>query len=320
MNVLITNTKEKYFKYGSAGREMLEQQGYTLLYNETGLKKIPAPMLYEMLPEIDAAIVTNDRCDAEFFRHAPKLKILAKYGVGVDNIDCEAAKAHGVKVITAKSGNSQAVAELAVTLILNVLRQVPLDDAKTKAQGWYRLMGEELRGKTVGLLGFGDIGRRVAKMLGGFDVELLAYDPYPDRAAAEALKVRLVSSSELLSKSRIVSLHIPLLLQTQHFIDRAALAQMRPGAYLINTARGGLVDTQALCDALDSGALAGAALDVYEVEPLSPSDRVLHTPNLITLSHLGAETAQAYAEISRMCAKGIIDGLNGGIPANWVNP
>ena len=162
MKVLITATKSKYFAYGTEGRKLLESKGYELIYNETGKKQIPREILETMLLDLDAAIVSADRWDEPLFRKAPKLKVIAKYGVGVDNIDCEKAKEYGIKVTNAKGGNSQAVAELTVALILGVLRRVPMLDAKAKEVGWFRYMGRELHGKTVGLLGFGDIGQRVA--------------------------------------------------------------------------------------------------------------------------------------------------------------
>lgn len=319
MKVLITATKSKYFAYGTEGRKLLESKGYELIYNETGKKQIPREILETMLPDLDAAIVSADRWDEELFRKAPKLKVIAKYGVGVDNIDCEKAKEYGIKVTNAKGGNSQAVAELTVALILSVLRRVPMLDAKAKEVGWFRYMGRELHGKTVGLLGFGDIGQRVAKIVTAFGSRVIAYDPYPNMEKAKQLNVDMRSMDEVLAGSDIVSIHMPALPETKHIVNRNTFCMMRDGAYFINTARGSLVDEDALCDALDEGKLGGAAIDVFAKEPLQGHERVLHTEKLITIPHAGAETQEAYGMVSLLTAQSVIDVLEGRTPENWVN-
>lgn len=320
MKVLITVTKSKYMSYGTAGRKLLESKGYELIYNETGHKRIPKDVLKSILPDVDAVIVSADPWDEELYRMAPKLKVIAKYGVGVDNIDCAKAKEHGIKVTNAKGGNSQAVAELAVTLMLSTLRRVPMLDAKAKEIGWYRYMGCELSGKTVGLLGFGDIGQRVAGLVSAFGCKVLAFDPYPNAARAKQLNVELRTMEEVLSGSDIVSIHMPALKETEKIMNQKTFGQMRSGSYFINTARGSLVDEEALCDALESGKLNGAAIDVFAKEPLKGDERVLHTEGLITIPHAGAETQEAYSMVSVLTAQSVIDVLEGRIPANWVNP
>lgn len=320
MKVLITATKKKYMLYGATGRQMLEAKGYELLYNESGQKRIPREELEHILPEIDAAIVSNDPWNEELFCKAPKLQVIAKYGVGVDNIDCGKAKEYGIKVLTAKTGNSQAVAELTIALILNVLRRLPMLDAQAKQVGWYRYMGEEFCGKTLGLLGFGDIGQRVAAIAGAFGAEVVAFDPFPNREKAEQLKVDLLQMEEVLRRSDIISIHMPALPETRHIMNRERFSLMKDGAYFVNTARGSLVEEDALCNVLDAGKLGGAALDVFAREPLTGEERVLHTERLITIPHAGAETKEAYGTISRLTAQGVIDVFEGRTPANWVNP
>ena len=319
MKVLITATKSKYMAYGTEGRKLLEDKGYELIYNETGKKRIPREVLETILPDLDAVIVSADRWDEEMFRLAPKLKIIAKYGVGVDNIDCEKAREYDIKVTNAKGGNSQAVAELAVTLILCALRRVPMLDSKAKETGWFRYMGRELHGKTVGLLGFGDIGQRVAGIVAAFGSRVIAYDPYPNVEKAKHLKVELKTMDEVLACSDIVSIHMPALPETEHIMNGETFLRMRDGAYFINTARGSLVDEDALCDALDSGKLSGAAIDVFAKEPLLGDERVLHTEGLITIPHAGAETQEAYGMVSLLTAQSVIDVLEGRTPENWVN-
>lgn len=298
---------------------MLEEKGYELIYNETGQKRIPPEELSKILPEIDAAIVAADTWGEEQFRQAPHLKAIAKYGVGVDNIDCDKAKEYGIIVTAAKGGNSQAVAELTVTLILSALRRVPLLDAQAKQIGWYRYMGEELCGKTVGLLGFGEIGQRVAEIVAAFGARVVAFEPYPNLKKAEQLKVELQTWEEVLQQSHIVSVHMPALPETYQIMNKEAFSLMRDGAYFINTARGSLVDEDALCDSLENGKLGGAAIDVFAREPLNGTERVLHTAGLITTPHAGAETKEAYGMISKMTAQSVIDVLEGRIPENWVN-
>lgn len=319
MKVLITATKSKYMHFGGEGRKLLESKGYELFYNESGKKWIPRDELEKILPDLDAAIVSADSWNEDLFRLAPKLKVIAKYGVGIDNIDCQKAKEYGIKVTNAKGGNSQAVAELTVALILSVLRRVPMLDAKAKEQGWFRYMGQELHGKTVGLLGFGDIGQRVAGIVTAFGSRVVAYDPYPNMEEARRLNVDIKSMDEVLACSDIISLHMPALPETKHIMNCETFQRMRNGAFFINTARGCLVDEDALCDALESKKLGGAAIDVFAKEPLQGDERVLRTQGLITIPHAGAETQEAYGMVSLLTAQSVIDVLEGRIPENWVN-
>ena len=248
-----------------------------------------------------------------------KLKLIIRGGVGVDNIDLDAAKRHGIQVVNARGMNANAVAEMAMAMILNCLRNVPMLAGKLEQGEWCRAVGHELSGRTVGLLGFGDIGSRVAKMLSGFNVRLLAYDPYPNREKAAALHVTLSDMDTVIAQSDILSIHMPSIPATRHTMNRETFRKMKQGAYFINTARGALVDTQALVEAVSSGHLAGAALDVYEQEPLSPDAPVLHTPGIQCTPHTGAETAETYSNISMMAAQAVIDSLNGKEPQNWLN-
>jgi len=170
------------------------------------------------------------------------------------------------------------------------------------------------------LLGFGDIARRVAKKLSGMEVDLVAYDLFPNLEAARTLGVRFVDERTLLESSDIVSLHIPNNKQTYHYMDASKFATMKRGSYFINTARGALVDTEALCDAVSKGPLTGAAIDVFEKEPLPADSRILKTPGILCTPHTGAETYETYTAVSVCTAQAVVDVLNGGTPKNWVNP
>ena len=309
MKVLVMNTKNKYETLGEKGRLLLESKGYELIYNTTGEKVFPKDVLYSLLPTVDAIIATNYKIDAEFLEKAPRLKVIARYGAGIDNIDLESAEKKGIKVVSAKGGNSSAVAEFAVALMLSLLRSIPNQDSNTKKNGWYRKMGEELGCKIVGIVGFGEIGRRVAAIVKAFGSEVIAYDPYPDEIAARNLGVELTELKDLVKRADIVSLHMPFSKSNYHFFNESVFSSMKQGSYFINTSRGGLVDEDSLCDALDSKHLAGAGLDVFNHEPLKGEERILHTDNLITTSHSGAETKEAYARISVITANAIIDVL-----------
>lgn len=299
--------------------DLLKKNGHEVILGDSDIPYFSFEQLSQWTPDIDAAIIGMDQWNEKVFDIAPKLKVLARFGVGTDNIDLQSAKRHGVKVVNARGINSNAVAELAVALILNALRNIPDLNHKLSGGEWARAVGRELKGKTVGILGFGDIGSKVAKKLSGFEVRLLAYDPYPNSEKAEKLGVLMTDLDNILSQSDILSIHLPSIPSTYHIVNSGLIAKMKKGAYLINTARGALVDTDALCKAVKAGALRGAALDVYEKEPLPSNDPVLHTDGILCTPHTGAETAETYKAISMMAAQAVIDVLNGGIPQNWLN-
>lgn len=299
---------------------LLEENGHQVIFDPS--RAFPAYRYEELrgiIGDIDAAIIGMDEYNEAVFAMAPKLKAVAKFGVGVDNIDLEAARRHGVKALNAPGQNSNAVAELTVGFIIDLLRGIlPLHGEMARGS-WPRRLGEELRGKTVGLLGFGAIARLVAQKLQGFGVELRAFDLYMDEAKARELNVRVCTREEVITGSDIVSLHIPVTEDTHHLFDDDMFARMKDGAYLINTARGALVDLDALCRALRSGKLAGAALDAFEVEPLPKDAEIFRCGNVICTPHIGAETREAYRDVSLTVARDIVAVLAGREPVHWVN-
>lgn len=299
--------------------KLLERNGHRVILNDHDMPYYSFDELAVWAPEIDGAIIGMDQWNEAVFQLAPKLKILARFGVGVDNIDLEAAKRHGVQVVNAAGMNANAVAELAVAMILNCLRGIPQLYQRLTAGEWARAVGRDIQGKTVGLLGFGDIGGRVARKLSGMDVRLMAYDPYPNQEKAQSLGVVLADMDTILSQSDIVSIHMPSIPATYHVMNQEAFRRMKAGSWLINTARGALVDTEALIDAVTCGHLAGAALDVFEQEPLPLDAPVLHTPGILCTPHAGAETVETYQSISMMTAQAVIDSLSGKTPQNWLN-
>lgn len=317
-NILITASHFRTLCQGAI--RLLEEHGHHVILNDNDMPYYSFEELAVWAPEIHGAIIGMDQWNEQVFQMAPNLKILARFGVGVDNIDLEAAKRHGIQVVNAAGMNANAVAELGVAMILNCLRNVPVLNRKLTQGEWARAVGHDIQGKTVGLLGFGDIGGRVAKKLSGLEVKLLAYDPFPNQEKAQALGVELTDMDTVLARSDIVSIHMPSIPATRHVMNRETFGTMKAGSYFINTARGALVDTQALIDAVNSGHLAGAALDVYEQEPLPLDAPILHTPGIQCTPHTGAETVETYQNISMMAAQAVIDSLAGREPKNWLNP
>ena len=299
---------------------LLEEHGHEVVFDPS--RAFPAYSYEELqgiIGGIDAAIIGMDEYNEAVFAMAPRLKAVAKFGVGVDNIDLEAARRHGVKALNAPGQNSNAVAEMTVGFIIDLLRGIlPLHNEMVQGN-WPRRLGEELKGKTVGLLGFGAIAQLVARKLQGFDVQIRAFDLYMNEAKAEELKVQVCTRDEVICGSDIVSLHIPVTEDTHHLFDDGMFARMKDGAYLINSARGGLVDLDALCRALRSGKLAGAALDAFEVEPLPRDAEIFRCGNVICTPHIGAETYEAYRNVSLTVARDIVAVLDGLEPVHWVN-
>lgn len=297
---------------------MLVDAGFRLVVNETTVPWERAD-LEPLLEEADAAVCGVEVFDAAVLAQCPRIRIIARLGVGLDNIDLQAARARGVDVVNAPGGNAAAVGELALGLMLAVLRKIPVMDRDLRSGRWDRYVGNELAGKTVGLIGFGATARVLAKRLQGFDVTITAFDPAPDQVAAAALGVRLLPFAEVFGGADVISLHAPHTPATHHLIDAAALSRAKSGAVLVNTGRGGLVDEAALVAALESGRLGGAGLDVFEVEPLSPANPLLAMPNVAVTPHGAADTWEAYDRIGRSSAQAIIDVFSGVRPANVAN-
>jgi glyoxylate reductase len=269
-----------------------------------------------------AAIVTDPSVpvDADLLDEAgSSLAVVANFGVGYDNIDLDAARARGVRVTNTPGVLTNATAELAVALMLAAARRIAEADATVRSGEWARSdagepIGRELAGATVGLVGFGRIARRVAELLRGFDVRLLVTSR---SSSAPPPGVERLELPELLAASDFVSVHVPLATETRHLIDANALAAMKPGAILVNTSRGAVVDTTALIDALRSGHLGAAGLDVYEDEPHVPPD-LRELPGTVLLPHIGSATATTRDAMARLCADNVIAVLDGRDPPTAV--
>lgn len=282
--------------------------------------------LIELLKDADAALVsTRERITARVLNACPRLKIVAKATIGVEGIDVEEATRLGVLVINSPAPeNYLGVAEATVGLMLGLVKRLPANQRKVDEYGWKdaSILGSLLSGKTVGIVGLGRIGANVAKRLSGWNVELLAADPCVDPAAAQAVGVMLVSLETLLAESDVLTLHVVLTPETKHMINEGRLRTMKPSAYLVNTSRGGVIDEDALVRALEQDRLAGAALDVFEEEPLPPDsplralspERVILTPHSIGNNLALRETG------TRMAVEGVLRALRGELPENLKNP
>ncbi len=310
----------RYAQLCPEAKKLLEANGCELIENKKDVPIYSFDELKEVMPDIDGVIAGMDIWNEEVFKFSPKLKVIAKFGVGVDTIDLNAAKSHGIKVINAKGQNSNAVAELAIGFMLNAMRRISIMDRLIRNGEWGRIIGDEISRKTVGLIGFGGIAQLIAEKLLSFNARVVAYDAFPNEVAAKNLNVELLPLDEVLGLSDVVSLHIPGTSENVHFMNAARLSTMKNGAYLINTARGCLIDEKALYDALAEKRLSGAALDVFEKEPVLKDNPLLTLGNVICTPHMGAETYEAYHDVSMSTAAGILDVLNGRCPNNLMNP
>jgi phosphoglycerate dehydrogenase-like enzyme len=264
------------------------------------------------------AIVSTDPFDARVLAASPDLRVIARVGVGLDSIDVDAATAHGVAVTVTPGANEATVADHAVALMLCLIRRVVEHDAGVRRGEWNRTGRHTpgtLSGMTVGLVGYGHVGRRVAERLIGFGVRILVTDPLPARDA----RVLAVEFDRLLADSDVVSLHAPLTPETRGLIARRELAAMRSGAVIVNTSRGGMIDEDSLADALLSGHIAGAGLDVFACEPPG-SSRLLELPNVVLSPHVAGLSGPSVAEMTRRATTSVIQVLEGRVPTDLANP
>lgn len=269
--------------------------------------------LLRILPEYEALIVRSEtKVTAEVIAAGSRLQVIGRAGVGVDNIDVEAATERGIVVVNAAAGNTIAVAEHTLGLIIAASRNIPQAWAALREGRWERsrFMGMEIRGKVLGVLGVGRIGTEVAKRAQAFEMELIGHDPYISQDHAERLGVRLVDWDTLLSDSDILTIHVPATSQTNGLIGRAELERMKPTAWIVNCARGGIVRESDLLDALDRGVIAGAALDVFEVEPAGDNPLVRH-PRVVCTPHLAASTQEAQVNVAVELAEQVVAVLEG---------
>lgn len=285
-------TPKSFSKAKDKAYELLNKHDVEIIENNTG-KTYTEEQMIEMCADIDGIIVGIDPMTEHVLRTAKNLKVISKYGAGLDNVDLKVAEELGIKVDRAVATNATSVAELAVGLFFTMARNIVPAAESVKQGGWSRKIGIELSGKTVGIMGLGAIGRELARMCRGLGMQILAYDPYfKDDAYLTSMDIKMADFDGLLQNSDFVSLHLPLTDETQQIINAKNLAQMKRTAYIVNTARGGLVDEDALYDALVNGTIAGAAEDVFSSEPAG-EHKLLTLDNFILTPHIGAYTTEA---------------------------
>ena len=301
--------------------------GVDLFKSREGFEVIEAygsshEQILELVKDVDAIAVRSDtRVNAEVIAAAPNLKVVGRAGVGVDNIDIEAATENGVIVMNTPSGNTIATAELTFTHMLAGTRPIVQACARMREGGWDRKKfgGYELNQKTLGILGMGRIGAEVAKRAMAFQMDVIAFDPYLTESRAKSLGVTQVTLDEVIERADYITVHMPLTADTKHMLNADAFSRMKDGVRIFNCARGGIIDEPALRDALNSGKIAAAGLDVYEDEPPAEDSPLRGIQNLVLTPHLGASTKEAQENVGIDVARQMIEALTGGMVMNALN-
>jgi D-3-phosphoglycerate dehydrogenase len=288
----------------------LEAQVGEVVYNPTG-RPLTSTEVAHYLPGMDGYIAGLDVIDANALKSADRLKVIARYGVGVDNVDLAFARENGICVTNTPGANSVSVAELALGLMLALARQIP-EAVEAVHQGkWPRFSGISLEGKTIGILGLGAIGKQLALRLTGFDCKVIAYDPFADIIFAQEHLIDLSTIEKVTAQADFLSLHLPLLPETRGMVNSTFLERMKQGSFLINTSRGEVVDEKALFDAIQSGHIKGAGLDAFTVEPPDATNPLLTLPQVIATPHLGAHTDGATSNMGWLAMKDCLAVLKG---------
>jgi len=307
--------------------DALAPQGVEVLHKARDIEVIERPglspaELLELIPEIDGLVIrSGTKVTADVIERADRLKVIGRAGIGVDNVDVPSATARGIVVVNTPSGNNITTAEHAIALMVSLARHIPQATASLKAGKWEKkkFQGMELFNRVLGVVGVGNIGRIVTMRARGLGMRVLAYDPYLSAEQAGRLEVQAVSLDELLERADIITVHVPKTPETTGLIGREAFEKVRPGVFVVNAARGGIVDEAALLEALESRRVAGAALDVFVQEPPGPEHPLVNHPNVICTPHLGASTEQAQVNVSVAVAEQVRDYLLGGVVRNSIN-
>jgi D-3-phosphoglycerate dehydrogenase len=314
-------TSRSFGAVAPEGARLLEQAGFDVRQVSPEERPLTAEKLIRIAARLDPSVVIcgAEPLTREVLEACPNLRMIMKHGVGIDNIDLEAANERKIVVANAPGTNTEAVADLTVALMLALLRHIVPAVASTRSGGWERYVGHELGALTIGVIGTGRIGLSVIRRLRGFGPKVLAYDVVRCVESASQFGFEYVGLEDLLQRTDIVSLHVPLMAATRAMIGHRQLDLMKPTAWLVNLARGELVDEEALSDALRSGRLAGAAVDVYAVEP-PQSSPLLRLDNVLGTPHVAAYTHEAMERMDRVCAQTIIDTFQGVSCVNILNP
>lgn len=315
MKVLVTATN--YAKYCQAGKKILEDAGCEIRENPHG-RPYTADELKAAVDEIDGVVAGVDTWNESIFQQASRLKVIARFGVGVDNIDLEAAREYGITVCNTPGVNSSAVAEQAAALILSLMRRIPEMNEAVRKGWWPRPMFHEMKSRTVGFLGFGAIAKNLAERLYGFHPNMIAYDKYPNQETAGQFGVRMVSQEEVLKNADIISIHLPATEETKNLICKNTLEQMKDGVLIINTARGNIVREDDMAAALKRGKTGGFGTDVFTEEPICIDSPLFGFSNYIATPHVSAETYENCETTSIVTAQAVLAVFQGKVPENQV--
>ena len=307
-----------WLKSGDEVDRKLQEAGCDTVYNLWHGGRTEDEMI-EILQGIDGGIFSIDPFTQKVFDGAPQIKVVSRTGVGYDAVNVPSATEHGVAVCITPGANNRAVADFAFALLLACARRLLENLTVVPRGGWKRTVGKDVPGSTIGIIGLGSIGKEVAKRARGFDMKVLAYDIYQDAAFAAAHQVTYVPLEELLRKSDFVTIHTFLNEETHHLINAERLAMMKPKAYLINTARGPIVDEEALYQVLKKKRIAGAALDVFAMEPLQADSPLRTLDNVYLAPHAAGQTEDAMKAMGRIAADNVIAVLKGEKPLGCVN-
>jgi len=305
MKILIT--PRSFGKTDSHAFELLQEARLEVVMNNSG-GILNENQLIELIADCDGVILGVDPLTANVIANAPKLKAIAKYGVGIDNIDLAACEARGIHISRTVGANAEAVADYAFALMLAVARQIVPIDAKCRQSDWSKTTSLDVFGKTLGLIGLGAIGRGMAARGSGFGMKILAHDPFWDNDVAKSMNISRATPEQIYTEADFISLHVPLTDQTRSMIGATQIQMMKPSAIIINTARGGIIDEDALLTALQQGRIYGAGIDAFEQEP--PTNPAWYAlPNIVIGSHCAASTVGATEQMSRMAAQNLIKDL-----------
>ena len=305
----IVVTPRGFAKCGLENVKKIEDAGFCVEYNDTG-NAYTKEVFYEKTKDADGVIVGVEIVDREYIDTHPKLKAVVKFGVGTDNIDVDYCRQKGIFVGRTAGSNARSVAETAVSFLFADSKNLYESIRDTRSHGWSKLTGYELEGKTIGIVGFGAIGKKVAQMAFGLGMKVLAYDPYAiDRAVAQAFAVEIVDFDEILKCSDFVSLHIPLTPETTNLITLKEMKMMKPNAVLINTARGGIVNEGDLYTALQEKIIRAAYFDVMTQEPPRADEPLLGLPNFYLTPHIASRSCEAEKNTADMATQVMIEAL-----------
>lgn len=308
----IVVTPRGFAKCGIENAQIMKDAGFDVAYNATG-KAYTKEEFYQVTEDADGVIVGVEIVDRAYIDAHPKLKAVVKFGVGTDNIDLDYCKQKGIFVGRTVGSNARTVAETAISFVMADSKNLYDSFRCTKNHGWDKLTGYEVQDRTIGIVGFGAIGKQVARMAWGLGMQVLAYDAYSiDRQVADAYHVEITSKEEILRRADFVSLHVPLTAETKDYISMKEMEQMKPNAVLINTARGGIVNEQDLFRALTKGIIKAAYFDVLVNEPPMADEPLLTLPNFHLTPHIASRSAEAEKKTADMATQIIIEALKNG--------